>query len=120
LPPALLLTSLFMLPGAVDSATPGSGVVVTAQPAGEKLAVVAFSPFYVVLRVGNTAYGMTTSYALHQVALAEPSSGSLAQPLILNPFGKEDIQVAVNFDSSASPRVRLFSVPIAGAAPLEG
>jgi hypothetical protein len=49
--PALLLASIFLVPPAIDSATPGSGVVITAQPAGQKLAVVAFSPFCVVLRV---------------------------------------------------------------------
>jgi hypothetical protein len=44
LAPALLLAGLFLVPLAMDSATPGSGVVVTAQPAGEKLAVIAFCP----------------------------------------------------------------------------
>jgi hypothetical protein len=117
LPPAALLASLFVLPVAIDAAAPGSGVVVTAQPAGEKVAVIAFSPFCVVLRIGNTAYGMTTSYALHQVALAEPSAETTPQPLVLNPLGKEDIRVAVSFDSSASPRASMFRVPMAGAAP---
>jgi hypothetical protein len=120
LAPALLLASLFLLPPAIDSATPGSGVVVTAQPGGEKLAVVALSPFCVVLRVGNTAYGMTTSYALHQVALSEPSAAASPEPLVLNPLGKEDVKVAVSFDSSASPRASLFRVPMVGAAPTEG
>lgn len=121
LPPALLLASLFLLPAAIDSATPGSGVVVTAQPGGEKLALVAFSPFCVVLRVGNIAYGMTTSYSLRQVALAEPATGAMPEPLVLNPLGREDVQVSVSFDQSASPRARLFRVPLAaGPAPLQG
>jgi len=119
-PPAILLASLFLIPPAIDAATPGSGVVVTAQPGGEKLAVIAFSPFSVVLRVGDTAYGMTTSYTLHEVALAEPSAEATPRPLLLNPLGKEDISVAVSFDASASPRARLFQAPMAGAAPTIG
>ena len=119
LAPALLLASVFLLPPAADSATPGSGFVVTAQPAGQKLAFVAFTPFCVVLRIGNTAYGMTTSYALHQVALSEPSTASSPQPLVLNPRGKEDVKVAVTYDRAAPPRARLFRVPMAGAPPAD-
>src|SRR6202165_704028 len=104
LAPALLLASVFLLPPVIDSSPPGWGFVGPAEPAGQKLAVVAFSPFCVVLRIGNTAYGMTTSYALHQVALAEPTAAASPQPLVLNPFGKEDVKVAVSFDSSASSR----------------
>ncbi|MDQ6918643.1 MAG: hypothetical protein M3Z98_04705 [Candidatus Dormibacteraeota bacterium] len=116
LPPAVLLASFFMLPVAIDSATPGSGIVITAQPAGEKLAVLAFSPFCVVVRIGDTAYGLTTSYALHQVAMAEPSTESTPRPLVLNPNGKEDIRVAVSFDAAATPRARVFHVLVAGSA----
>jgi hypothetical protein len=117
LAPALLLASVFLLPPAADSATPGSGFVVTAQPAGQKLAIVAFTPFCVVLRIGNTAYGMTTSYALRRVALAEPATTTSPQPLILNAHGNEDVKVSVSYDSSASPRARLFRVPMAVGDP---
>ncbi len=118
--PALLLAGLFLLPPAIDFATPGSGVAVTAQPAGEKLAVIAFSPFCVVLRVGNSAYAMTTSYSLRRVALSEPSVDGSPRPLLLNPLGKEDVRVAVSFDRSASPRAQVIRVPMAGPDPTEG
>jgi hypothetical protein len=77
--------------------------------------VVAFSPFCVIVRVGDSDFGVTTSYLVRRVQLGDPShhDSPPANSLILNPRGREDVRVPVSFGGGA---IRARWVPLAFAA----
>jgi|SRR5438105_12131310 len=120
--PALLLAVLFLSPAAFVSDGPGThGLEVTAQFEGQRLAVVAFSPFCVVVRFGNSDFGITTSYLVRRVQLADSNhfDATPGTSLILNPRGREDVRVPVSFGGAP---IRARWVPLAFAeigAPLD-
>jgi len=120
--PALLLAALFLAPATLVSDSHGrDGLVLTAQVEGQQLALVAFSPFCVVVKIGDSDYGVTTSYLIRRVQLGDSPRFDTASSnsLILNPRGREDVRVPMTFGQGPL-RARLEPLAFAAiGAPLE-
>ena len=121
--PALLLAAIFVLPVSFATGGPGrDGLELTAQVEGQQLGVVAFSPFCIVLEVGDSDFGVTTSYLVRRVQLGGSSrfDSTPSSSLVLNPRGREDVRVPMSF-GSAPLRARWVPLVFGGieAAPLD-
>jgi len=122
--PALLLASVFVLPITFATGGPSrDGLELTAQVEGAQLGVVAFSPFCIVFKVGDSDFGITTSYLVRRVELGGSTrfDPTPSGTLILNPRGQEDVRIPMNF-GSAPLRARWVPIAFAGIAttPLDG
>jgi hypothetical protein len=114
--PALLLVSLFLFPATLVSDRPGrDGLELTSQVQGHQLALVAFAPFCVVVKVGDSNFGVTTSYLVRRVELSGSTRFASPSPssLILNPRGRTDVRIPLSF-GKGPVRARWVPLDVAG------